>query len=251
MRPTVLRSDPPDARPTLRDLARPGVAAVRANWRPFVLLQLVALGVVVAYYNVGAAERAIDAVGEVKAAWGVAFTMLAAAVAGALLPEAAKAVTQAGWRPRDRPKEVAFLVVLFALNGLLVDGFYGLLGATVGEGTDAGTVVVKMLVDMLGFTPFVALPLVMLAFAWRRHGYRLAAVAGEVRAAGISGWYLRRVVPLLLPDWAFWGPMVLLIYAMPGGLQVVMWAGALAAWSLVMVFIGNDDHDAPDVPPPE
>ena len=242
-----------DARPRLRDLARPGVAAVRANWRPFVLLQLAALAVVVLYYNVDAARRAVDAAGRLRAEWGVAFTMLAAAVAGGLLPEVAKAVTRTGWRPGGRRGELLFLIALFAFNGALVDGFYWSLGATVGEGTDAGTVVVKMLVDMLGFTPAIALPLVMLAFAWRRHGFRIAAVTAEVRSAGVGGWYLRRVVPLLLPDWAFWGPMVLLIYAMPGGLQVVMWAGALAAWSLVMVFIGNDDHDATpiDVPPPE
>ena len=46
-------------------------------------------------------------------------------------------------------------------------------------------------------------------------------------------------MPLQLPAWAFWTPMVVLIYIMPPSLQIVLWTGAMAGWSLVMVFIGR------------
>ena len=67
-----------------------------------------------------------------------------------------------------------------------------------------------------------------------------------------AGWYAGWVVTLMLPGWCFWGPMVLLIYSLPGELQIVLWGGAMAAWSLVMVFIGRGDSpEVRPVPPPE
>ena len=147
----VLRADEQQRR--LRDLARPGVAAVRANWRPFVLLQAAALAGVVSYYQVGAVREVLADVAAFRERAGYAFAGVAAAVAGAVLPEVAKAVTQRGWRPGERAGEVSFLLVFFFLNGLLVDGFYRLLGVLFGTGTDPGTAIVKMLVDMLSSRP--------------------------------------------------------------------------------------------------
>ncbi|MEM1013775.1 MAG: hypothetical protein AAGI46_16335 [Planctomycetota bacterium] len=230
-----------ERRPSLRELLRPGIRGVRANWRPFVLLQLVAFAVVVSYYQVDFVREALSHLEQLKERHGYLFAGAASAIAGALLPEAAKLVIQPGFRLRDRGEEVLFLLVLFFFNGMLVDGFYRLVGHLFGSGIDVPTVLGKTLVDMLGFTPFVALPIVMFAFAIRRHGYRPMDGVREVARTGPVAWYLKRVVPILLPNWAFWVPMVLLIYSMPSGLQIVMFAGALSAWSLVMVFIGNDE----------
>lgn len=227
------------------------MAAVRANWKPFVLLQAAALAVVVAYYNVAPVAVALDRLADVKAQSGVAFAMIAAAVAGALLPEAAKAITQRGWRPDGpRLRELLFLLVFFPLNGLLVDRFYALMAIVFGDGNEWTVVLAKAAVDQLVFTPFVSLPFTALAFGWRRHGYRTGPLLREIAAAP-GRWYALRVMTLVVVAWCFWGPMVLLIYSLPRELQVVLWAGAMAAWSLLMVFIGNVEQpsDRP-VPPP-
>ena len=229
----------PSPRPSLRQLLRPGVAAVKANWRPFVLLQLAALAVVIAYYQIDAVREVCDAIGRIKDRGGFFAAIVAGIVAGAFLPEIAKAVAMPGWHLRGRGGEFLFLIALFAEQGVLVDAFYRFNAWLLGDGTDVPTVLAKMLTDQLGFTPFVSLPAIMLMFAWRRNGYSVAGTVREIARAGVGGWYLRRVVPLMLPGWTFWGPMVLLIYSMPGGLQLIMWAAALAAWSLVMVFIGD------------
>ena len=47
-------------------------------------------------------------------------------------------------------------------------------------------------------------------------------------------WYLRDVAPLLVTGWAFWLPMVLLVYTLPSPLQFLLFCFALAGWSLLM-----------------
>jgi hypothetical protein len=239
-------------RASLRDLIRPGLVAVRANWRPFVLLQLVAAVIVFAYYRAEVVREVLDAAGRVRASVGWWFSFVMTPVAGAILPQVAMALTQPGWRvDRRRVNEVTFLVIFFAFNGLLVDGFYTLQAVVFGQGTDFATVFVKMLVDMLIFTPVVALPIVAVTFGWRRNGWRWGGLMAEVRPSPVA-WYVRRVVTLMLPGWCFWAPTVLLIYSMPAGLQIVVWLGAMAAWSTVMVFIGSGQaDDEMTVPPPE
>ena len=225
-------------RPTLRTLAAPGVAAVRHHWRPFVAIQAVALLLVLLYFRVPAVTSFCARLAHLRVQGGYAAAMLATAFAGAILPELAKAVTQRGWRPDRRTlADLAFLLPVFALNGLLVDAFYRLLARLFGGGNDWSTVLLKAATDQLLFTPFIALPLVATLFTLRRLHFDAAATGRELNRV----WYGRRVVPLLLPCWAFWGPMVLLIYSLPTALQFVLFALAMAAWSLLLVFIGGDE----------
>jgi hypothetical protein len=86
------------------------------------------------------------------------------------------------------------------------------------------------------FTP-VWLVLVTLLYLWSRRGYSFAAT----RAALGPGFYRARVLPLLLPDWFFWIPMVSVIYAFPLPLQFLLFTFALAGWSLIMVVIAGGE----------
>jgi hypothetical protein len=44
---------------------------------------------------------------------------------------------------------------------------------------------------------------------------------------------------ILIPNWLFWIPMVSIIYALPVPLQFLLFIPALAAWSLIVVFIAT------------
>jgi hypothetical protein len=73
-------------------------------------------------------------------------------------------------------------------------------------------------------------------YRWKWHRFRLLPLMREV---GVR-WYLRHVGPLLVTSWCFWIPMVLMVYLMPQQLQFALFCLALAAWSLLMVFVAND-----------
>jgi hypothetical protein len=223
-----------------------GLRALRRFARPFVLIQLGAVGLVLAYRSSATVRQACLALGEVKQAGGLAFAALACAIAGALIPELAKWITRrgGGGTGRGRGADVAFNFAFFAVNGMVIDLFYRLETIVFGPVATPVVVAKKAAFDQFVFTP-LWLPIIIAIYAWRGNGFRLA---GMGRALG-PWFYPRRVLPLLLPNWCFWIPMTSIIYALPVPLQFLLFALALGAWSLIMVFIasgeGSTERGAP------
>lgn len=203
------------------------------------MIQAAAVALVVAYYGSSAVRIACARLAAVKAAGGIPFAALSASMAGALMPELARLVADRGsgqWR--GRAPRIAFNLAFFAFNGVVVDALYRLAAWLFGTGTDARTVAVKTLFDQFVFNP-LWLPLIVALYLWRQNRFRWAPTWATLRA---PGFYRTRVLPLMLPSWCFWIPMVVIIYALPVPLQFLLFVLALAAWSLIMVFIADNDR---------
>ena len=202
-------------------------------------IQLAAVGLVVAYSVSPDFRAACAALAAIRERWGLAFSALAGALAGGILPVLLKWLlaprTHRSPGPfRERAVNLAFLVAFFAFNGIVVDSFYRQMARLFGSAPTVLTVIEKMAFDQFVFTP-CWLPIIITLFTWQRSGFRVGATVEALRGDS----YRRRVVPLLLPNWAFWIPMTAVIYALPGPLQFLLFALALAAWSLIMVFIAQ------------
>jgi hypothetical protein len=170
-----------------------------------------------------------------KVAGGLPFAAAAGAVAGGLLPELAKLLAdRRGAVLAGRGREVLFHCLFFAVNGMVVDLLYRTEARLFGADARLSTVLEKTAFDQFLFTP-LWLAVVLATFIWQQRHFSLTAT----RAALRGRFYRTRVLPLLLPDWCFWLPMVLLIYAFPVPLQFVLFVLALGAWSLIMVFIAR------------
>ena len=221
-----------------------GKAAIRRFLRPFLLIQLVAVALVVAYH-VDARVRAVcAALAAWKAAGGLPLAAATAAFAGGVLPELAKLAAQRGRAAaglRGRGGEIAFNMAFFALNGVLVDRLYVVSAALFGNDARVATVAAKVAFDQFVFTP-PWLALVTALYVWRRLGYSASATLHALRRGGFLRGFVRgRIVPLLLPDWFFWIPMVTVIYAFPVPLQFLLFILALAAWGLILVVIAGGE----------
>lgn len=213
-----------------------GIAALRRFYRPFILIQAAALLVVVSYYQ-SAWVRAVCAVlAGIKTSGGLLFAAASASVAGGLLPELAKVL---GDRRRyglaGRRGEILFNLAFFAFNGVVIDLLYRGEARLFGADATISTIAKKAAFDQFVFTPSW-LPLIIALYLWRYLRFSPSATWAALRA---PGFYRTRVIPLLLPAWCFWIPMVCVIYALPLPLQFVLFILALAAWSLIMVFIAN------------
>jgi hypothetical protein len=209
---------------------------LRRFWRPFLLIQLLALALVVAYH-VDARVRALCATfAAVKVAGGLPFAATAAAFAGGVLPELAKMIAGrgAGRAFRGRGPAILFNIAFFAFNGLVVDVLYRTMAWMFGSDTRLPTVMAKVAFDQFVFTP-VWLVIIVGLYLWRGRRFSWAATRSELG----RGFYRKHVLPLLLPDWFFWIPMVAVIYAFPLPLQFLLFTLALAAWSLIMVVIAG------------
>jgi hypothetical protein len=229
---------------TLQSLLAPGVAAVRKYWKPFLLLQSAALLLVVGFYTSSTVKSLCEQVSHFKQQGGYLFAAIAAALAGALLPELAK-ILVLGERQltSKRLRDIGFALFAFAGNGLIVDCQYRTFGWLLGYDQKPFTILKKVLLDQFGTTPTISIPYILLIYSLRAHRFNPLKTLGQISPR----WYLTQVVPLLIPAWCFWIPMVLLIYALPGALQYCLFCFDLAAWSLLVIFLATYEAEQEQV----
>jgi len=212
-----------------------GAAALRRFWRPFLLIQTGAALLALAYRVSVPFRQACTVAAAWKTAGGLPLSAEISALAGGLLPEVAKLVADRGRSTlRGRGGEVLFNTAFFAFDGVVIDLLYRGEARLFGSTAQLGTVAEKVAFDQFVFSPLWSI-LIVLLFLWRQRGYSLAATLPAVG----RGFYQLRVVPLIVPNWLFWIPMVSIIYALPVPLQFLLFVPALAAWSLIMVFIAD------------
>src|SRR4051794_30244912 len=184
-----------------------GAAALRRFWRPFLLIQTSAALLAIAYRVSVPFRDACALAAAWKTAGGLPVAAATSALAGGLLPEFAKLVADRGRSAlRGRGGEVLFNVAFFAFDGIVIDLLYRGEARLFGSDAQLGTVVEKVAFDQFVFSPLWSIFIVLL-FLWRQRGYSLAATR---RALG-RGFYQARVVPLIVPNWLFWIPMVSII----------------------------------------
>jgi hypothetical protein len=224
---------------TLASLLAPGVAAVRKYWRPFLLLQSAALILVVAYFANAHVRLACEQLSRFKQHSELVFSMITAAIAGALLPELAKAIMlNERVIDRQRMRDVGFAMVIFAGAGVIANYQYQFFAWIFGHDNHASTIIRKMLFDQFITTPIYGVPYYLILYLLRTNRYHVLKTASEITPR----WYVTCALPLLIPCWCYWIPMVSLIYTLPGPLQFCLYCFALAAWSLLMVFVAT--HEA-------
>jgi hypothetical protein len=174
----------------------------------------------------------------VKTAGGLPFAAASAAFAGGILPElATRLADRRGGRVRGRGAPIAFNIAFFAFNGIVIDLLYRGEARLFGADASIGTIASKTAFDQFVFNP-LWLPLIIALYTWQREGFRLAPTT---RALLVPRFYRTQVLPLLLPAWCFWIPMVSIIYALPVPLQFLLFVLALGAWSLIMVSIASGE----------
>jgi hypothetical protein len=227
-------------RPTLRETLAPGIKAVRAHWAPFLLIQAVAAAIVIAYYQ----SPALREIAETPAAWkqryGFLFSFIGGFVAGGLVAELAKVLTGKVKRfDREWFGLVMFTGIGYGITGIQVDILYWAQAQIFGNGTDWRTLLTKTVADMGLFATLVSIPFMVSLFEWRRHGFRFSGLLGEWQ----NSFYRRKVMPGLVPCWAFWIPFLFCTYALPLKLQLTFAFMGEAAWSVLLVFILTQDEE--------
>ena len=221
---------------TLSDALRPGLIAVRKFYRVFLFFQAIALLLYYGYYHSRILATAIDSFAAWKASGGLFLSALLTALAGTVLPEAVRTLVgpDRSWN-RERFRRSIWNFLFFGFNGLLVDLFYLLQASLFGVGPTYQVVLPKIALDFFGFIPWVALPMSVSYFLWLELGWN------PIRILRAWNWslYRDRVLPLLIPDITYWGPILIFLYGLPRPLQIPFFLLAFSGWSLAFVFIGS------------
>ena len=216
----------------IRELFRPGVDAVREGLRPFLLIQCCAVAAVLAFYFWPAFQGAADQLRRVKDAGGLAFSGLATACAGVVLPEIARRVTLG---TKSQARHLVFQAAVFAVIGITVDLLYRLLAVLIGNEPSPSVVIRKVLIDQFVYSPSISILISTVAFLWEAEGFSLR----KTREALAHGGFLQRYLPILITCWCFWIPVNAATYSLPTRVQFILFLCAQGAWSLLLVHIAS------------
>ena len=221
--------------PTLSDEApwHAGIRSARALFRPGLVLQAAAFGLVLSYYFLPVAQDSFGHLARWRTEGSYVFSALASALCGGLLP-----FLYLRWSTSDRTAypwaHLIFFIVFWAWKGAEVDLLYRTLTALYGAGTGPATILRKVVTDQFGYNLLYAGPVGNLIFAWKDAGFRWAPVIADLKA---GRWYARRVLPVLICVWAVWIPVVSCVYALPPALQIPLFNVVLCFWSLLFAHL--------------
>ena len=230
---------------SLRAALRPGFLAVQKFYRVFLVFQAIGVALYLAYFRFPAVQSVVDAFSTWKDAGGFWLSALLTAVAGTILPESVRTIVgpDRSWNLL-RLKKMGWNFVFFAVVGLQVDLFYHFLGWLFGSGPSWSIILPKLAVDFLAYVPLVAIPTSVSYFLW----LELHWSPRQIWKAWSWSLYRDRGLPLLIPDYFYWGPLLLFLYSLPLHLQFPYFLLIFSGWSLAFVFIGSHGLESKSTP---
>ena len=224
-----------------------GWEAAKANAVPGLILQGAMLAILIAYYASGTFAHGLDQLARYKQQHGPAFVVGAGMLAGAILPELFVIFFFQRGKPRaQNVRNLAFTIPTWAVDAILVDFMYRANALWFGNVVTIPVVLAKILVDQLGYNPFLAAPAEVLVYEWKNDGFSWASV----RRTFSWKHYRDKIFPTLLATWVVWAPLMAIIYSLPYPLQFPLFSLALTFWVLLLTymtnrFAGKVEADAP------
>lgn len=213
-----------------------GWEAAKANAVPALILQGAMLVILIAYYLSPTWADLLHRLARYKEAHGIVFVVVAAVLAGAIVPELfVIAFFQGGRVGPQNVRNLVFTIPTWAVDGILVDLMYRWNAVWFGDVVTVPVVTAKILVDQLGYNPFIAAPGEVLVYEWKNEGFSWRSI----RRALTWNHYRDKIVPTLLATWAVWVPLMAIIYAMPFAVQFPLFSIVLTFWVLLLTYMTN------------
>jgi len=223
-------------RPHHRTSLALGWEAAKANLAPALLIQALMLALLVGYYLSPAIARSLEAFAAFKARHGFTFVVIAAVLAGSVIPEIFLILFFQRGRPTRRNlRNLCFTIPIWAIDGSLVDLLYRTEAAWIGNIVTIPVVAAKICLDQFGYNTFFAAPFGVLTYEWKNTGFTLESLG----RAFTWDHYRDKVVPTLLATWAVWIPLMAMIYSVPLLLQFPLFSLALVFWVLLLTYMTN------------
>ncbi|MDB6120238.1 MAG: hypothetical protein JWO08_4019, partial [Verrucomicrobiaceae bacterium] len=177
------------------------------------------------------------AVAEFKIRWSYVFSALATGFAAAILPHLVQRAMGAvgvgiGWR------EIGWLTLFWSYRGVEVDLFYKLQDWMFGQGHDAGTLTLKVIMDQFIYSVIWAAPSYVLMLRW----LELDRSWSRVLASLDRRFWLHTYPTVMVTNWLIWIPTVTLVYSLPLPLQFPLFTVVMCFYVLIVTFLTSGDR---------
>jgi hypothetical protein len=220
----------------------PGIKAVKDNLRPIVLIQFCFLIFVVLFYTVPSMQNLPDKIDAFKKSVGPLYFVVGMVwFVSIIIPEIAKRVT--GLKgDRLTWKDVVLRMVYFATIGISINMLYDWMNVAIGSDVSPVTIVKKLAIDQLIYSPLFSMPLATLTFLYRDTNFSTEKSIAKLK----QGEFWKRFFPLYATCIMYFGPVGIAMYSLPLGLTFPVAMAAQAAWGIIVVAVGS--HKEPDPP---
>lgn len=211
-----------------------GLNAAKKNAGPGLLLQAFALMMVLLYYFHAPTREIILKIPEIARHLGVLFPILVTSFSGGLIPF----IFMVSRKEIARGRYLAnllFMLIFWAVDGLIVDVLYKAQAKLFGDQSDTFTIIKKVCVDQFIFNPLWAVPLAVFAMHWKHCDFSFKIA--KTRFSGAL--FTENMVSILLATWSVWIPAVAIIYSLPLALQFPLFNLALCFWSLLLTALSK------------
>ncbi|MHC4887087.1 MAG: hypothetical protein ACYTGH_18575 [Planctomycetota bacterium] len=213
--------------------------ALRKNWAPGLALQGFALALVLGFYHIPVVAAVCARIGALKVAHGYLFSAVSTSLFGGLIPFLILCMTgqirRVGWMAVG-----LFYTFFWMWKGVEIDLLYRVQVTLFGEGTDAGTIAKKVLVDQFGYNLLYAVACMAVFNLWKDHGFRV-----RDSWAALNREFFTQVMPtMMVSTWMVWLPTTAIVYAMPTPLQLPLFCMVLSFYVLLITVIGARRKEA-------
>ena len=213
--------------------ARAGLDAAKQSLKPaFFVWSLMAV-VAVFYYAVPASQGFFAALSALQVKLGLLFPFLGMGLAVGILAEVVKVFISVEKRwTRANTINALFNLSIFGVLGVIQHYFYLLQTSLFGSGTAWHVLLPKVLIDQFVWTVFLANPYQTILYIWKNQGFSIRKVAAQMQP--FKPFWGTKILPVLITNWAFWIPMVSIIYCFPAELQLPLAILAVTIWVLLL-----------------
>lgn len=213
-----------------------GLRAARANLAPGLIVQLLMLAVLLAYYFYPPTRDWLNRLAEIKTRWSYGYTALSSFIAGAMIPELLKiCVFQQAKIRRSNFKNLLFTVPFYCVMGMIVDFLYRCQAGWFGTEVTFAVVLKKVLVDQFLYNPLFSAPVSAWLYDWKHRGFMFRGIGVFFTAT----YYRDVILPILFATWGVWLPIVTILYSLPLPLQIPLFGLALSLWVMIYTWMSE------------
>lgn len=214
--------------------------SLRENLVPMLMLQVLAAVLVAAYLWIPGVAEALTPVGDGHRLHFVLGTLANRLVFCGFVPGLVLWALPS-LRPNRCLLTLAVETLWCASLGLVCECFTQFQVFLFGDVHAPGVLLAKTLVDQLGFSAVVTVPLNAVVFFWIASGMSVSLARRRWPSNALTRIYL----PNLVCNWVVWGPVNYLVYVFPQALQVQMGGLIGSFYVLLCLRLGKNGTKAP------
>lgn len=225
----------------LRELAQPGIDAVKKNCRPIILIQACFVVFVILFFATDVLKGLPNAIDGFKAKVGeLPFAVGTIWIVSLIVPEIAKFVTR---QPVTKHtwKSIVTRLIYFATIGITITFFYKWMNVAYGTSVDLVNIAKKVLTDQFGYSFFFSMPIAAMTFLFEDSGFSGSEWLRRMK----KGEFWQRFFSLMVTCLCYFGPVCIVMYSVPLALQFPLAMTAQAAWGIIVVSVGSQNEGNP------